>query len=437
MMFGLDTPVRLGNGKTAPAINLDNAATTPPFKDVVREIRRQMRCYGSIGRGKGQKSEHSTSIYARGREAVKDFVGAGSDIYTVFYTNNTTDGINKLASALIESPDDTVLTTRMEHHANDLPWRERCRTVYAEVDAQGRLLVSDMERLLNEYDGGIKYVAVTAASNVTGYVNDVHGIARLAHQYGAKIIVDGAQLVAHRAFSMLGRTPEENIDFLAFSAHKMYSPFGGGAVVGLAEALDQHIPMFYGGGMVEAVCDESVVFLPAPDRYEAGSPNYPGVVGMLKAMELLKCIGFDYVEWHEQALLRRLLDGLRCLPGVTLYGDSGYIADRVGIAVFNVDGMGNAAVADYLAARRGIAVRHAAFCAHPYVRRLTREAENEADCRTPEGMVRVSFGIYSSQADVDCLLATVRELTCCGLPWGFAASGNNPVLFGDIPRDRG
>jgi len=437
LMFGVDMPVRLDNGRYAPAVNLDNAATTPPFKAVVREIERQLLCYGSIGRGKGQKSAHSTEVYVRGRGIVKAFAGADSGAYTIFYTNNTTDGMNKLASALIESPEDLVLTTRMEHHANDLPWRERCKTVYAEVDALGRLLIEDVERLLNEHGGAIKYVSVTAASNVTGYVNDVHAIARLAHRHGALLVVDGAQIVAHRAFSMLGQNSEEDVDFFVFSAHKMYSPFGGGAVVGRKDVLDRHIPAFYGGGMVEAVCDEAVEFLPAPDRYEAGSPNYPGVVGMLKAMEMLQSVGFEYIRQHEQALLSRLLGGLARLPGVTLYGDSGYIADRVGIAVFNVRGTDPEAVADFLAGKHGVAVRHAAFCAHPYVRRLMHEAEDEAGCRPPRGMVRASFGIYSSQADVDCLLAAVRELACCGHSRSFAAGANGAALLGGKPRDRG
>ena len=435
MIFGLDALVELNNGWKVPAINLDNAATTPPFREVVRTIERQLRYYGSIGRGKGQKSEHSTAVYARGRDAVKDFLGANSDIYTVFYVNNTTDGINKLASALLESPEDIVLTTRMEHHANDLPWRERAQTVYAEVDQKGRLFVEDMERILREYSGRVKYVAVTAASNVTGYVNDVHYLAKLAHQYGAKIVVDGAQIVAHRPFSMLGETPEENIDFFVFSAHKMYSPFGGGAVVGLTKELNKHIPQFYGGGMVEAVCDHAVRYAPAPDRYEAGSPNYPGVVGMLKAMKILKGIGFEYIRAHEDLLLRSALEGLKRLPGVILYGDSENIADRVGIVVFNLRGVKSEEVANILADYRAIAVRHAAFCAHPYVRRLTRDAktQNELDglCCPPAGMVRVSFGIYNNQAEVECFLAAIKELLC---QKGFRRNKNTAI---EQPNDRG
>ena len=410
MMYGINAPVRLDDGRVVPAINLDNAATTPAFKEVKNEIERQLLYYGSIGRGKGQKSEHSTDVYSQGRDIVKEFVGANDDRYTVFYTNSTTDGINKLASALIESSEDIVLTTRMEHHANDLPWRERCQVVYAEVDELGRLVMDDICRLLVKYEGAIKYVCVTAASNVTGYVNDVHAIARIAHRYGAKIIVDGAQVVAHRKFSMIGNTPDANIDFFAFSAHKMYSPFGGGAVVGLTEDLNKHVPVFYGGGMVKSVCDKSVVYLDAPDRYEAGSPNYLGVVGMLTSMMILECIGFDFIHHHEQMLLRKTLTELKRIPSVILYGDNDYIFDRVGILAFNIRGIHNEEVSEYLAKYHAIATRHAAFCAHPYVRRLTNDQDNESSCEAPVGMVRISFGIYNDESDVVGFINAINSL---------------------------
>ncbi len=435
MILGLDVPVQLDNGRLVPAINLDNAATTPPFKLVANEIQKQLMYYGSIGRGKGQKSEHSSHVYTNGRDIIKNFVGANSPIFTVVYTGCTTDGMNKLASALIKSPEDIVLTTRMEHHANDLPWRERATTVYAEVDKKGRLMTEDIERILREYNGGIKYVSVTAASNVTGYVNDVHAIARIAHHYGAQIIVDGAQIVAHRRFSMLGQTAEENIDFFVFSAHKMYSPYGGGAVVGLTEVLNKHLPKFYGGGMVDAVYDDSVCYSLAPDRYEAGSPNYPGVVGMVKAMEILKNIGFDYIQRHEQRLLRKTLDGLRCISGVILYGDSENIVDLVGIVVFNLYGIPSDVVANLLAGHSAIAVRHAAFCAHTYVRRLTQEAEIQP-CSPPKGMVRVSFGIYNTEADVDCFLATIRELLCYRYLTAVSDTDSSAPRV-NMPNDRG
>ena len=414
-IWGLDTPVKLESGIMVPAVNLDNAATTPALLKVMKEIDNQMKLYGSIGRGRGQKSAHSTDFYVYAREAILEFVGAEHDKYTVFYAANTTDGINKLASALIKSKSDMILTTRMEHHANDLPWRAMGRTVYAEVDQDGRLKTGDIERLLRQYRGKIKYVAITAASNVTGYVNEVHHIARLAHMYGAKIIVDGAQIAAHREIEMMGCTPEEDIDFFVFSAHKMYAPYGGGAVVGLKNELDKHIPAFYGGGMVEAVFDSRVCYTPAPDSYEAGSPNYPGLVSMVCAAKMLKQYGFDEITRHEQHLLQRAITGLKQIPGVQLYGDNDYIGDRVGIVVFNMCSIASEDMADYLANKHGIAVRHGAFCAHPYVRRLTKEAEHSG-CAPPKGMVRASFGIYNNEADVDALIAAVGELGNASTP---------------------
>ncbi len=415
LFLGLDTLVQLESGEMVPAINLDNAATTPPFKAVAEKIWEELLYYGSIGRGRGQKSEHSSAVYEAGRDMVKRFVGADSDKYTVFYVNCTTDGMNKLASALIEDPEDLVLTTRMEHHANDLPWRERAKTLHVEVDQNGRLVMDEFERILKEQGGAVKYVSVTAASNVTGYVSDVHAIAKTAHKYGAKIIVDGAQIVAHRKFSMLGKTADEDIDYFVFSAHKMYSPFGGGAVVGLSEELNNHIPVFYGGGMVKVVKDESVIYTNPPDLYEAGSPNYPGVVGMLQAMEQLSSIGFAYIEKHEQSLMKQVVDGLMDIPGVVLYGDNQRIADRVGILVFNIKGVDNELVAQMLSGRRGIAVRHAAFCAHPYVSRLAGQPPQESDdeiaaCNPPYGMVRISFGLYNTEEDAKALIAVMREL---------------------------
>ena len=409
MILGLDTPVKLSDGRIVPAINLDNAATAPAFKQVADEIQHQMHYYGSIGRGTGQKSAHSSEIYTAGRDMIKKFLGADDNKYTVFYTGCTTDGMNKLASALITSHQDMILSTRMEHHANDLPWRERARTVYAEVDSKGRLILADVERLLKKYNGKIKYVTVTAASNVTGYVNDVHQIAQMAHSYGAQIIVDGAQIVAHRAFSMAGTSADADIDFFVFSAHKMYSPYGGGAVVGLADVLNQHIPKFYGGGMVDLVTDDNVLYTNVPDLYEAGSPNYPGVVGMLEAMKILDAIGFDAIADHEQRLLKRTLNGRLGLPGITFYGDNHKIYDRVGILVFNFDGIDCEIIANELADRAAIAVRHAKFCAHPYVQRLLERPKTNSHS-IPSGMVRISFGVYNTEEEVDYLVKTIREL---------------------------
>ncbi len=415
-VVGVDEPVELADGTTRPMINFDNAATTPPLKPVMDAIDEEMKMYGSIGRGFSAKSNHSTDFFNETRQRVMRFVGADPEINTCFYVNSTTDGLNKLASALIGSKDDLVLATRMEHHADDLPWRERCNVIYAEVDEQGRIIYEDIERLLTENEGKVKYVCVTAASNVTGYITDVHRIAKMAHAHGAMIIVDGAQIVAHRQFSMKGETPEEDIDFFVFSAHKMYSPYGGGAVIGPWDVLDRHMPQFYGGGTIKIVTDYDQVYKYSPESYEAGSPNYAGVVGMSKAMDILEEVGFDAIAEHEKKLNKRLIDGLKKFDNIIIYGDSENIDDRVGVVSFNFTDINSYIIAAKLADVGGAATRRGAFCAHPYVWRLMGISDEEAasfenciDMKTP-GMIRVSFGIYNTEEEVDRFLEILGKL---------------------------
>lgn len=412
-VVGIDEQVELENGKKTVVTNFDNAATTPALQPVVDEVDEKLKMYGSIGRGFSPKSDYSTDLYNNTRDKVLEFVGADPEKYTVFYVSNTTDGLNKLASALIEDKSDVILTTRIEHHSNDLPWRESGTVIYAEVDDQGRVMYDEIEKQLQ--NNKVKYVSVTAASNVTGYVTDVHRVAKLAHKYGAKIIVDGAQIVAHRKFSMMGESEDENIDFFVFSAHKMYAPYGGGAVVGLTDELMSHMPKFYGGGTIHIVGDEWVEYAEAPKSYEAGSPNYPGVVAMGKAIDILEEIGFDKIEEHEKALNQRLVDGLLKIDNAIVYGDSEDLSDRVGVITFNFSDVNSYLVAEQLSKNYGIATRRGAFCANPYVWRLyglsDEEVRNFAECsdvNTP-GMIRVSFGIYNTEEEVDYLLKVLPK----------------------------
>ena len=412
-VVGLNEKVELENGKKAVITNFDNAATTPALQPVVDEVDEKLKMYGSIGRGFSLKSDYSTDLYNNTRDKVLEFVGADPEKYTVFYVSNTTDGLNKLASALIEDKSDVILTTRIEHHSNDLPWRESGTVIYAEVDDQGRVMYDEIEKQLQ--NNKVKFVSVTAASNVTGYVTDVHRVAKMAHAHGAMIIVDGAQIVAHRAFSMKGETPEEHLDFFVFSAHKMYAPYGGGAVVGLTDELMSHMPKFYGGGTIHIVGDEWVEYAEAPKSYEAGSPNYPGVVAMGKAIDILEEIGFDKIEEHEKALNQRLVDGLLKIDNAIVYGDTEDLSDRVGVVTFNFSDINSYLVAEQLSKNFGIATRRGAFCANPYVWRLyglsDEEVRNFAECsdiNTP-GMIRVSFGIYNTEEEVDYLLKVLPK----------------------------
>ena len=405
IVYGSEQPVLLRDGSKKPLICFDNAATTPALVPVMEEISRELAMYGSIGRGFSLKSNHSTEIYERTRTRILEFTGADQEEYTCVYVNSTTDGLNKLASALITDSSDTVLVTRMEHHSNDLPWRERCRVIYADTDGNGRIDYDAIEAQLKENE--VKYLCITAASNVTGYVTDIHRAAALAHRCGAKIIVDGAQIAAHRQVSMTGATPEENLDFLVFSAHKMYSPFGGGAVVGLKEVLDDHLPGYYGGGTVRIVADDWVKYKGAPAVYEAGSPDYPGVVGLGKAIDILEEVGFEAIRNHDLALIERLIEGLSRFDNIVIYGDTDDLNDRVGVVSFNFTDINSYILAEDLANQGGIATRRGAFCAHPYVWRLMDIPEDDIhgfikcdDANTP-GMIRVSFGIYNTEEEVD------------------------------------
>jgi cysteine desulfurase / selenocysteine lyase len=413
LFIGLDKKVPILNNNKIIAINFDNAATTPVFNSVLDRITKACELYGAIGRGLGQKSEYSTKIYLESRNYILDFFKASKDKYTVIFVNNTTEGINRLSNMLIEDKSNIVITTRMEHHSNDLPWRGKCDLKYIEVDKHGRLKLDELEYLLEKYNGLVKYVTITAASNVTGYLNDLSYISRLVHKYNAKLIIDGAQIVAHKKIDFT----KISIDYLVFSAHKMYAPFGSGAIIGLKEEFERLDSDLKGGGTVDVVLDDSEVFLPPPEKDEAGSPNFFGAIALVEAMKELNNIGYDAIEKNEKILLEHTIKGLNSIKDIVNYGDNININDRLGIVVFNIKDIYHAEAAKLLASLRAIAVRQGAFCAHPYVKRLLNINDEEASrhlvdstCKMP-GMVRASFGIYNSIREVDIFLNTL-ELIC-------------------------
>ena len=408
---GVDLTIKLSDGAYVTPICFDNGATTPPFKCVNKEIMKHMQMYGSIGRGKGPKSEYSTRVYEKCREYIKQYFNiAGDNKYTVIFTKNTTEGMNLLANTLINSKCDKVLTTRMEHHANDLPWRYTSNVIYVDVDKEGKVNIGDIEDALINHKGEIKYVTITGASNVTGYVNPINDIARVAHKYGAKIIVDAAQLDTHRDINMKGTGNNDSIDFLALSSNKMYAPYGSGVVIGLTEDLKNKEPFLKGGGAVDLVFDYDIYWSEPPSKFEAGTPNYLGAIALYTAMNKLKEIGFDKIQEHEELLKNRLLDGLEGMNRIVLYGTRE--CDRLGVVPFNIDGINYENVADRLSYIRGIGVRQGAFCAHTYVRRLLGISDEEAqallsrDCKAA-GMIRASFGLYNTCQEVDEFLDTL------------------------------
>ncbi len=414
LFVGLDKKVIINKKDKVVPINFDNAATTPPFRRVLKRILDCSEHYGSIARGDGQNSQICSEIYDESRKYILNYFNAPDSKYTAIFIANTTEGINKLASMLINQKTDIVIATRMEHHSNDLPWRDKCTVKYIDVDDNGRVSLEQLEELLLIYNERVKYVTITGASNVTGYINNLDKISKMVHDTGAKLIVDGAQLVPHKKVSMLDENCEVKIDYLVFSAHKLYAPFGGGAIIGLKDELNSIEPVFKGGGTVKRVMDYSQEYLLCPERNEAGTPNFFSVVAMVEALKEIKRIGFSTIEDNEKEIYTHLIHEMSNIDRVILYGDNDNIEDRLGILVFNILGMSYESIGSALATTRGIAVRQGGFCAHPYVRRLLCiqdcELESFIEDNGMPGMVRVSLGIYNSKREADILLETIEHI---------------------------
>ena len=407
---GIDEQVKLPSGAFITPINFDNGATTPPLKSVTKIIADNIQNYGPIARGVGFKGEYCTNMFDDCRKKILDFFGLSEcDSHTVVYTKSDTESLNILANTLIKNKDDMILTTRMEHHANDLPFRNVGKVVYVDVDKLGRINIDDIEETLIKYKGKIKIITITGASNVTGYINPIHEVAALAHKYNALIIVDGAQLIAHKKVDMKGSCESESIDFFTFSAHKAYAPFGSGAIVGRKDYLNSNTPFLSGGGCVAGVFDDNIIWTGVPEKFEAGTQNFFGVIAMAKAMEDLQNIGFNNIENHESMLKNYLISNMKKIRNVILYGDTTYTDDRIGVIAFNVMEREYGDLAIKMATERGISLRAGKFCAHPYVYRLLNVSNCDAyrDVVSGEycyGMVRASLGLYNTKEEADIFL---------------------------------
>ncbi len=292
-IVGIDAHVPLLDGSTRPYVNLDNAASTPALRPVLDKVNAFMTWYSSVHRGSGFKSQIATEAYEAAHTIALRFVGADPATHTAIFGKNSTEALNKVANRFPFQPGDVVLTTLMEHHSNDLPWRRVAHVEHVLPDASGALDEAHLDHLLARYAGRVRLVAVTGASNVTGYINPIHRIAEKAHAAGAQILVDVAQLAPHRAVDVRPLDDPAHLDYVVLSAHKMYAPFGTGAVIGRRDTFLEGDPDMVGGGVVDIVTVDSVKWTGLPDREEAGSPNVVGAVAMAQAMLCLEAIGMD------------------------------------------------------------------------------------------------------------------------------------------------
>ncbi len=415
-IHGLNTLVPLENGNKVPYINFDNAATTPPLVSVINKINGFSPFYSSIHRGTGYKSIISSLFYDRSRNIVLDFVNADPKYYTAIYVKNTTEAINKLSYRLKNQiQDGYVLSTYMEHHSNDLPWRTKYNIDYVEIDEKGRLSLDHLEYLLKKYKGKVKLVAVTGASNVTGYINPIHEIAKIAHKYGSRILVDGAQLVPHHPVDMKPVDDPEHIDFLCFSAHKMYAPFGIGVLIAPKDTFSEGFSDVVGGGTVDLVTPREVIWAPPPEKEEGGTPNLFGVVALIESIEVLKKLDMKKISDYEKSLTKYTLERLKTVPNIIIY-DDGNVSSKVSIISFNIQGLYHGTVATILSMEGGIGVRNGCFCAQPYIQKLLKVSEKQIERYKKDsnisrpGTVRISYGMYNDFKEINVLIELLRHI---------------------------
>ncbi|WP_405829793.1 aminotransferase class V-fold PLP-dependent enzyme [Streptomyces sp. NBC_00105] len=435
-VLGRDVTVPLVTGGEVTYAALDYAASAPALQRVWDDVAAYAPYYGSVHRGAGYLSQLSTDLFEQSRVTVAEFLDCRPADQVIF-TRSTTDSLNLLAAVL--PADCQVFVFETEHHASLLPWTN-AQVTYLNAPRTPDEAVATLERALADREPspsssswgdpkGPALVCVTGASNVTGELWPVKELAAAAHAHGARIVLDAAQLAPHHPVSVR----DLDVDWVAFSGHKLYAPFGSGVLAGRADWLQQAEPYLAGGGASRKVARREdggvdVEWHTTAARHEAGSPNVIGVYSIASACKALTEAGFDSLVVRERHLIAKVREGLAEVPAVrvlSLFGDE---APRVGVISFVVDGWNSSHFAAALSAEYGIGVRDGLFCAHPLVRTLLgSEPQAQGECGAPEAApgerslnaIRVSFGAGTPDEHVERFVRAVKELVADGAKWQY------------------
>jgi len=356
----------------------------------------------------------STELFDRVYETIFDYIHASRDDNAIVLSANTTSALD-MTAWLMKDKEGITLVSLMEHHSNDLPHRHRGEIKHFGVNPDGTLDMADLEKKLN--DNKVKLVAVTGASNVTGFIADIHKIAELAHKHGAKILVDAAQLLAHKEIDVKPNDHPGHIDFLAAAGHKAYAPFGSAFLFGPRDILDVSHPYVPGGGTVLFVSEEDYIYARSPDRHQGGTPNIAGAIALAESLNFLKQAGLQNIRQHEIELTEYALNRLKEVPDINILGSIPAVK-RLGVITFNIGDISNGLVADILNHEAAIATRNGRFCAHPYLSFLLGRNDSDeiiARLRTGEkfdigGAVRISFGIFNTESEVDYVIDNLKMI---------------------------
>ncbi len=379
-------------------IYLDNAASSLTPKQVIDKIVEYYSEYrANIERGVYEFSQKASEEYESTRKDIVEFIGARSSNEIIF-VKNTTEAINIVAHGLNLKKNDKVVTTLLEHHSNFLPWL-RCHERYGVVvetvkpSVEGFLDLADFEKVV---DDRTKVVAVTHVSNVLGIVTPIKEIAKIAHEHGALMLVDGAQSTPHMKIdvNML------DCDFFAFSGHKMCGPTGSGVLYVREEIFKTLNPLYLGGGTVKRVDVDGYQLLDGPEKFEAGTPPIGDVIGLKAAVKYLKKIGVENIEQHEKKLSKKIYEGLLEIPKVEVYGPEPKF--KLGVTSFNIVNLEPYELAMVLDSMAKIAVRSGLHCAHPLVKFILGK---------PQGTVRVSTYLYNTSEEIERFLSVIEEIS--------------------------
>jgi cysteine desulfurase/selenocysteine lyase len=379
-----------------PLVYLDNAATTQKPRAVLDAIRHYYeRDNSNVHRGVHVLSERATADYEGAREAVRAFVNAKSS-HEIIFTRNATESINLVARAWGDvnvGPDDEVLITAMEHHSNIVPWQMLCERRGAKLrvipmDDRGELVLDELDGLLT---ARTRLVAVVHVSNALGTINPVAEIVRRAHQAGAAVLIDGSQAAGHMATDVQAL----NAEFYVFTGHKVLGPTGIGVLYGQERVLDAMPPFLGGGDMIRTVTFEGSTWADLPNKFEAGTPNIAGAVGLHAALDYLTGVGFDAIGPHESQLLREATLRLEQIDGLTIIGTA---RQKTGALSFVMDGIHPHDIGT-IVDREGVAIRTGHHCAQPVMDRFCIPAT-----------ARASFSLYNNLDDVEALERAINRV---------------------------
>ncbi len=411
---GANLPVITAGGKVTKRVYFNNAATTLALRPIMQVVNNNIPLLTYID-APGALGRRNTKWYEDIRDLTLNFVGGNAALDTVIYVKNSTEGINLLSDLYHqENPDQVIITTAMEHMANYLPYKNRFKTVLAGVTPGGELDLADLEKKLKKYKNKVKLVAVTGASNVTGITPPIYQIARLVHQYKAKILVDVVQLIQHQPFSMKPHDDPEHIDYIVFSAHKCYTPIDGGILIGPDNFFKKYLPFLDGAGTTEFISSKKIIYTPPPQRFEAGFPDLFGIIAMGEALKFLKNVGLHNIAAYEKKLYDYAKRVLKNIPGVTIYAENSTNV-KIPCISFNIQGVNYRKVAKTLASQSGIEVGAGTVGANIYVQSLVgvspEKAYQDYLCGNPAGLVRISLGMYNTLAEIDHFAAALSKLT--------------------------